>query len=157
MMIFTAKIPKKRLIAIGLLLLFAIVLIVMLFGGAEKQTEVSAQQDAAEVRTNEDRIAFLAQYGWEVGEEPVKTQQVRIPTEDSEVFSRYNELQRSQGYDLEQYAGKSICRYVYEITNYPEQGLYYATLLVYKNEVIGGDVCCADKGGIMHGLSLPKG
>jgi len=51
---------------------------------------------------------------------------------------------------LTQYAGKQVMRYVYEVTNFPgaEQPVY-ATLLVYKNQIIGGDITnTADKGAI---------
>ena len=158
MMILTAKLPKKRLIVIGLLLLVAAILLIVLFSDAngETQTEQTAQSTVQEINTNEDRIAFLQQYGYEVSSEPVKVQQVRIPTEPSDVFSRYNELQKSQGYDLEPLAGKCVNRYVYEITNYPTEGQYYATLLIYKDAVIGGDVSCSSQGGMMHGFEMPK-
>ena len=82
---------------------------------------------------------------------------MRIPTDPSEVFERYNDLQISQGFDLHEYSGKSVKRYVYEITNYPNsEDTYYATLLIYKNAVIGGDVCSSAQGGTMHSLNMPK-
>ena len=44
-------------------------------------------------------------------------------------------------------------RYTYKITNYPNYtGDVYAKILVYKNKVIGGDVCSADANGFIHGL-----
>ena len=86
------------------------------------------QRTDAKGGTNEARIAFLAEYGWEVSAEPVQTQQVRVPEEPGEVFLRYNELQVSQGYDLLQYSGQELTRYVYQVTNYPDSsGTYYAT------------------------------
>ena len=90
------------------------------------------------------------------GAEPVKTQQVTVPADPSEVFLRYNELQISQGYDLLQYSGKELTRYVYRITNYPdESGVYYATLLVKDGQVVGADVASSAKTGVMHGLKMP--
>ena len=113
---------------------------------------------AENVRTNEDRVAYLAQFGWEVSAEPVQTQEVRIPTDPSDVFERYNDLQIAQGFDLHDYAGKTVRRYVYEVENYPNgDGQYYATLLICKGTVIGGDVCAAEKGGVMHGFAMPEG
>ena len=91
------------------------------------------------------------------GGEPVKTQQVTVPADPSEVFLRYNELQISQGYDLLQYSGKELTRYVYRITNYPdESGVYYATLLVKDGQVVGADVASSAKTGVMHGLKMPE-
>ena len=90
-------------------------------------------------------------------DEPKQTQEVRIPTDPSDVIERYNDLQLAQGFDLHDYAGKTVRRYVYEIENYPGgDGQYYATLLICKGAVIGGDVCAAEKGGVMHGFAMPE-
>ena len=158
MMILTAKVSKGKLVAALLLLVAVVVLAVVLLhrpsaAGAESSASPGTP---AEVRTNDDRVAFLASYGWEVTAEPVKTQEVRIPSDPSEVFDRYNRLQISQGYDLSTYAGETVRRYVYEITNYPDaEGSFYATLLVRDGSVIGGDVSSQTKGGVMHGFRMP--
>ena len=90
---------------------------------------------------NDSRVQFLTELGWDVAASPVESGQVRIPEEDSPVFDRYNALQKSNGYDLSTYAGKNVMRYVYKINNYPgATEPVYATLLVYKNQIIGGDV-----------------
>ena len=88
---------------------------------------------------------------------PKEASQVKIPTEQSPVYSRYNDLQKSQGYDLTQYAGKTVMRYVYEIQNYPgaEQPVY-ATLLIYKNQIIGGDVTNTSPNGHIQGFRMNK-
>ena len=118
----------------------------------KKPTKSSAQG-----ATNEARIAFLEGYGWQVEPEPVKTQQVTVPADPSEVFLRYNELQVSQGYDLLQYSGEELTRYVYRITNYPDEaGVYYATLLVKDGQIVGADVASSAKTGVMHGLKMPE-
>lgn len=159
MVIMTAKVSRKKIAAIALLLaLIAVVLCILLRNADAATPEGDAQSgEASAIRTNEDRLSYLASFGWEVESEPCQTQEVRIPTDPSEVFKRYNALQREQGFDLDAYAGKTVRRYVYVITNYPtgESG-YFATLLVYNNAVIGGDVCSSARGGVMHGLSMPK-
>ena len=146
MVMVTAKLSKQKLLLIAVLLIAAVVVLCLCLHGSETPAPQpdAAESVAADVKTNEGRVAFLQSFGWEVSEEPVQTQEVRVPTEGNEVFQRYNELQLSQGYDLTQYAGKTIRRYVYSVTNYPGgEGAYYATVLVYKNEVVGGDVCSA--------------
>ena len=157
MVIMTAKVPKRRILLVVLLLLAAAVVLALCLGGAKHGGEKPQRTDA-KGGTNEARIAFLAEYGWEVSAEPVQTQQVRVPEEPGEVFLRYNELQISQGYDLTQYSGKTLRRYVYTVTNYPaaDGGPYYATVLVYKNEVAGGDVCSAAQNGVMHSFTMPS-
>jgi hypothetical protein len=70
------------------------------------------------------------------------------------VFAAYNELQRTQGLDLTPYAGKTVERYTYTVTNYNGfDGTVLANLLVYRGRVIGGDVCSADTNGFLHGFS----
>ena len=84
---------------------------------------------------------------------PTESSQVRIPSETTEVFDRYNALQKSQGYDLSQYAGKTVMRYVYQVNNYPgATDPVYATLLVHKNQVIGGDITNTSAKGAVQGL-----
>ncbi len=160
MVILTAKVSKGKLAAIVLLILFVVVLLAVLLKNADEptpRTDGEQTVSTSEVRTNEDRVAYLAQFGWEVSAEPVQTQEVRIPTDPSDVFERYNDLQLAQGFDLHDYAGKTVRRYVYEIENYPGgDGQYYATLLICKGAVIGGDVCAAEKGGVMHGFAMPE-
>ena len=52
--------------------------------------------------------------------------------------------------------GKTVMKYSYRITNYEGcDGEVYATLLVYKNRVIGGDVASAALDGFMHGFAKP--
>ena len=65
-----------------------------------------------------------------------------------------NELQKSAGYDLSQYAGKTVMRYVYKVNNFPgATEPVYATLLVYKNQVIGGDITNTAASGTMQALT----
>ena len=160
MVMITAKLSKRKILLIAALLLAAVVVLCLcLHGGgdAEPAPEAAPEAAQADVSTNEGRIAFLQGFGWEVSPEAVQTQEVRVPAEENEVFQRYNELQRSQGYDLTQYAGKTLRRYVYTITNYPDgEGTYYATVLVYKKDVAGGDVCSAAQNGVMHSFEMPS-
>lgn len=105
------------------------------------------------VRTNEERIAFLAQFGWEVEPEAIEGTTVRIPTEFDKVFAAYNELQRAQGLDLSGFGGKTVERYTYAVKNYAGyEGTVHANLLVYRGRVIGGDVCSADPSGFLQGF-----
>lgn len=153
MVVMTAKVDKKKIAMVIAGLVLLVILISTLAGG--RHAAPPATQPPA-IATNEDRVNFLTNFGWAVAQSPVETQEVHIPEESSEVYDRYNALQVSQGYDLTQYAGKNVMRYVYEITNYPQSSEpVYATLLVYKNQVIGGDVTCTAPGGAVHGLKMP--
>ena len=151
MMMMTAKVNIKKVL-IGLIAAAALIiaLISLAGGGDTDPAAVTTMSD------NDSRVQFLQDLGWQVTTSPKEASQVRIPSEQSPVYSRYNDLQKSQGYDLSQYAGKTVMRYVYEINNYPnaEQPVY-ATLLVYKSQIIGGDVTDTAAKGVVQGLKSP--
>lgn len=105
------------------------------------------------VKSNDDRIAFLSQFGWEVDPDPAKEETVTIPDEFDRIYTGYNEIQKEQGLDLSRYKRKEVIRYTYNVTNYPEYTeRVTATLLVYRNTVIGGDISSADANGFTHGF-----
>lgn len=154
MFVLTAKLSKSKIfIAIAILVVVVAVLILIFSGGKS-----DVKDNAVAVSSNDDRVAFLAGFGWSVNAEPVQTQKVLIPSgTPGEVFTRYNKLQISQGYDLTKYAGKEAMRYVYEILNYPEATEpVYATILVYDGTVIGGDVTSTSADGVICGFSMPS-
>ena len=106
------------------------------------------------IKTNEDRVKFLSQFGWQVNQDPIETSEVTIPSSFDRVFASYNEIQKQQGLDLTKYKNKEVMRYTYEITNYQGyEGTVYVTVIVYRNKVIGGDVCSADVKGFIHGFA----
>ena len=120
----------------------------------DSAVSADADIDYSGIKTNEDRVRFLEQFGWQVDPEAVESVEVTVPADFDKIFSAYNELQKSQGLDLSRYKKKNVMRYTYEITNYDGyNGTVYANILVYRNKVIGGDVCSADLKGFMHGLT----
>ena len=148
MLVMTAKVDKKKLAIIAVGLVAVIVALVLLFGGSD-----STPTSSITVSGNEDRVQFLNSFGWEVTSSPIQTSQVRIPAESSEVFARYNALQKTMGYDLSAYAGKTVMRYVYTVKNYPgAKDPVYATLLISGNQVIGGDITDTAPTGLMQGF-----
>ena len=149
MFVMTAKVNKSA-IFIGLAVIAVTIgLLLSLFGG----TDAAEPTAATAADTNDGRVKFLADLGWEVTASPAESMQVRIPRESTEVFDRYNQLQKSQGYDLSKYAGKTVMRYVYQINNYPgATEPVYATVLVHKDQIIGGDITDTAPGGRIQGF-----
>ena len=117
-------------------------------GNAQQQVSVSYSK----IKTNEDRIRFLSQFGWEVDSQPLEEKEVVIPAEFDKIFAGYNQIQRAQGLDLGKYKKKKLMRYTYNVTNYDGGGTVYANLLVYRNRVVGGDICSSDAGGFVQGF-----
>ena len=154
MLIMTTKVDKRKLIIAAAAVIAAIVMLLTLSGGEAEPTASLSTAPAAD--TNDARVKFLTDLGWEVTPSPTESSQVKIPRGEDPVFTRYNELQKSQGYDLTKYAGKQVMRYVYQINNYPgAKEPVYATVLVYKDQIIGGDITDTTPGGKITGFSKP--
>ena len=152
MLIMTTKVDKRKLLIAAAALIAAIAALLFLGGGDDPQPTAS-MTTAPAADTNDARVKFLTDLGWEVTTSPAEASEVRIPREADEVFDRYNALQKSQGYDLTKYAGKKVMRYVYQINNFPgAKEPVYATLLVYKDRIIGGDITDTTPGGRVQGF-----
>ncbi len=143
----------------GIICMALIALITLIAFIPAYEPDVATAGEAAEVtvsyskiKTNEDRIKFLSQFGWEVDSEPVETKEVVIPAEFDKIFAGYNQIQRAQGLDLGKYKKKKLMRYTYNVTNYDGEGTVYANILVYRNRVVGGDICSADAEGFVQGF-----
>ena len=146
MMVLTAKLNLKKIVlSLGGIAALALSLILLLGG--------DGQEARASVTGNDARVQFLRDLGWEVVPAPHEAGQVLIPDQTSQVYERYNALQKSQGYDLTEYAGKKVMRYVYRIENFPgAAGPVYATVLVHQDRIIGGDITDAGPGGRIRSL-----
>lgn len=157
MMVMTAKVDIKKVIAALAAVVGVIVVLILLLGGGKSSTPTAAPSVAG----NDGRVQFLKNLGWDVSASPAESGQVRIPQTQNQVFSRYNDLQKSAGYDLSSHNGKTVMRYVYKVNNYPDATEpVYATLLVYKDQIIGGDITDTAANGTMRALvkrtSLPS-
>lgn len=105
--------------------------------------------------TQSQRTAFLAQYGWEIDQKSETADPVVIPQVFDEVFTRYNDIQTAQGFDLTAYAGKLVTRYTYTVKNYPDcEEEVHANLLVCDGIIIGGDLCTWASDGFLHGFEV---
>lgn len=108
-------------------------------------------------KTHSERIDFLSRYGWVVQDDPIGVEDVLIPSVFGDVYSNYNAIQQAQGFDLLPYAGRSVKKWVYAITNYPgyadSEAFVQATLLVCQGVIIGGDICSVELDGFMHGFA----
>ena len=155
MFIYSLKAKTVKLFG---LICVALVGVIMLAAFVPNYVATSASAGNSEInyskiKNNEDRIAFLKQFGWEVSPEEIESEQVTIPSEFDKIFAGYNEIQKQQGLDLSKYKGKTMMRYTYDITNYEGyEGRVQANILVYRGKVVGGDICSADAGGFVQGF-----
>ena len=140
-------------VCVSLVAIITLIAFVPAYGEGSISASGNGEISYTGVKTNEDRIEFLSQFGWEVKPETVEERQITIPSEFDKIFTGYNEIQKRQGLDLSDYKKKKVVRYTYEVTNYNgAEGTVYANLIVYRNRVIGGDICSADVSGFIHGF-----
>ncbi len=150
-MFVSLKANKKRVAAFIVLAAVAVAACLFLrWQGGEGETQEPVKVNGG---TNEERVAYLTGFGWQVEQEPAETREVMIPREFNDVYQNYNAMQQAQGFDLAPYSGQVVTQYKYLITNYPDETEVYATLLVYGELIIGGDIACGKVDGFMHGFA----
>ena len=172
MFIYTFKFDRKKAafcVVVAALVLIGIILLVGAHNKAEaieqRGTAASSAPAAAEggnprkktvttVKNEKNRVAYLAQYGWEVESPPENECEVMIPRSFSAVFEDYNALQKQQGFDLSRYCGEEVTMYTYRVRNAPAEfgDEVLAVLYVKNNAVIGGDIHSTAIDGKMTGI-----
>lgn len=156
MFVVSFKSSKKKLAvlaAAGVVLIGALI-----WAGASGIAEPAANVSGINysASTNEERVNFISQFGWEIDTDPIEVEEVIIPTEFTDVYENYNKIQKEQKLDLEKYKGMRVKRWTYAVKNYPgyenKDDVVRADLLVYEGRVIGGDICSVELDGFMHGF-----
>ncbi len=151
---------KSKHIKIFLLLVFVVVTVISLAILSKDSAEVGKNEGLSlKASTQDERVTFLSQFGWEVDLEPIEVREVIIPTEFDETYSAYNKIQTANGFDLTAYQGVRVKRWTYRVKNYTgyeNQECIHANILVYEGLVVGGDVCSVELDGFMHGFAMPK-
>ncbi len=159
MFIYSVKASSIRFFTV-LVLSIALLTTLIVLVPTYEPLSVSASETVnfSKIKTNEDRVNFLSRLGWKVAEKPLEEVAVTIPDEFDAVFMEYNNLQKEMGLDLSRYKRKEVMRYTYEVIGYEGyDGVVYASLLIYKNKVIGGDICSADVNGFVTSLKGESG
>lgn len=163
MFIKTFKTSKTELVImlIGILCFIATLWYIITSASYGKTRNTSAvpsektEHFLTNARTADDRVKFLAQFGWEVEPDPLDVREVVIPAEFDELYSGYNDIQKKLGFDLEKYKGCRVKKWEYAVTNYPD-GVrnVKATILIREGMVIGGDISAGGGEQFIHSLRL---
>jgi len=155
MFIITARLPKKRVLAGGAAALCCCILAALALASGLGRGAVAVSAEVKNIKSNDDRLAYLNGLGWQVSPQPIATEELLIPEEFDDSYAGYLKLQEDQGFDLGRYRGKRVKRYTYQLTNYPTQDEpVQIALLIYKNKVVGGQIQ-SSSGSFLHGLALP--
>lgn len=151
MQMLTFKLKPKMIF--GMILAFTgVVVILLTFVGNHGATSATMAQ--IDCSTQALRGEYLTSLGWQYEQEYTQ-KQVVIPKEFNQVYSDYNAIQKSQGFNLEEYKGKTATIYTYNITNYQDDdSVIIADLMVYDGMLIASDLCNPDANeGFLVGLS----
>ncbi len=127
---------------------------ILLFGsGNAVAASVGADIKLGGMKTNEDRLEFISQFGINVAGEPKESEEFAIPEKFDRVLSEYNEMQKLQGLDLTKYKNKKVTRYTYAVNDYEGyDGAVNVNLIVYRNTVIGCDISSVEPTGFVKPL-----
>ncbi len=156
MFVYSVQSKHIKALALGVFVVFTIVSLMVL--SRESKTTSNDGSLNLKASTHEERMNFVSQFGWEIEEEPVEIKEIAIPTEFDDTYNAYNQIQKEQGFDLTEYAGKRAKRWTYVVKNYEgyeNKECIYINILVHDEIVIGGDVCSVELDGFMHGFSKP--
>ena len=96
----------------------------------------SLKVSAIDGSTHAKRMEYVRSLKLTVDEENCSSKETVIPSDFGKVYLKYNELQKRVGFDLSRFKGKQVTIYSYPLEN-TEKNL---TLIVYKGEIIGGDI-----------------
>ena len=155
MTIISFKLTKLRAAMIVVAVCVVLTLIVLIIPDKEGLTAQAINVKNEKLKTNDDRVNYIEQFGWDINNEPVEVQELIVPNEVDETFKQYNELQKRQGYDLGKLKGKRVKRWTYQVVNYPgsPQGEVFINLIVYKEKVVAADVSNSSLDGFIHELN----
>lgn len=122
---------------IGVLLLTAVCFFAMR-RGAPDTFEINGESYSTRVENEADVERFLEACGCE-DPEFLFENEITVPKHWNETYTRYNELQRRQGFDLVPYKGDPAKEYVYFVSDARN-----ATVLVSGNRIVAAHVCSCD-------------
>ena len=121
------------LVLLGLLAWFVVT--------AEKESEADKKYT---FECNAERVEFLNTLGYIVEPDP-ESEDITIPAEFNEAYTKYNDLQKKQGFDLEPYKDREATKYTYRVLNYPDHAENtYINLIFDDHRLIGADITCND-------------
>ena len=119
MFVYTCRAGTIRFFAVIVLAVAALAALVIFVPAYQPVSAGADSSDEAvrisydRIKTNEDRVKFLSQFGYEVSEDPIETVEITLPETFDKVYAGYNELQKAQGLDLSKYRRKTVMRYTY--------------------------------------------
>ena len=160
MFVISVKSSKIRVILFCVFTLIVLAASVLFF--AERKNSSSTAEGAISVRASDEkqRTEFLSQFGWDFDTEPVEVKEIIIPDEFDAVYEKYNDLQKKQGFNLEDYKGANAKMWTYNLNNFPglenKKDYVQANIIIYNGNVIGADITVRGETPETYILEFPK-
>lgn len=121
-------------VALAVLLVLVIAAAVFLLGKAKQEAD---SDKFFAMSGNAERVEFLNRQGYIVKPDPVRREDVTVPSEFNDTYKSYVEMQQAQGLDLAEHKGDKATLFSYAVLNYPEYSEnVFADLLVADDKLI---------------------
>lgn len=128
----SSKAHGKGVLAVLLVLVIAAA--VFLLGKAKQEAD---SDKFFAMSGNAERVEFLNRQGYIVKPDPVRREDVTVPSEFNDTYKSYVEMQQAQGLDLAEHKGDKATLFSYAVLNYPEYSEnVFADLLVADDKLI---------------------
>ncbi|MBQ3573994.1 MAG: DUF4830 domain-containing protein [Clostridia bacterium] len=110
----------------------------------------------ADKEVNQANLEYIRACGYTADTSPAEVSYISVPETLDAVYSAYNAIIKEAGFDLNEYAGKTVTRYSYSVQNYDSSNTAVRiNILVYRKKIIAADISSLSKDGFILPL-LPK-
>ena len=165
MFVFSLKASKLKYLFSALICALVAVFVIIIMPDTEHSVSVNGNVSEYEqgkirfdgIKDIDSVVNFAESLGFSVDRDSVERVEVKIPQKTDAVLEAYNDLQKSQGFNLMKYKNKNVVRYTFKVTKLPdEQSLPEAdvlfTVILYKDKVVGGDLYFSGKDARVVGI-----
>lgn len=153
MFIYSVRASSIKFFAVIFLSLTILGALFVATGLGQDAEAISSSVDFSGVKTNEDRLRFIAQFIPEISGEEKEKKEFSVPESFDRILMSYNEIQKAQGLDITKYKNKKVTRYTYELPSYEDyDGAVFVNLIICRGTVIACDVSSADPKGFVKPL-----
>lgn len=134
----TISVSGRKLTALSAMcfLVFLGVCLLMLRATAPDTVSIGGEPYPLSAEDSGDIESFISECGY-TAVELAEDARITVPKTWNDVYSGYNELQLSQGFDLTPYKGREARRLVYSLAD----GASYAELLVCDGRIVAAHRC----------------
>ena len=153
---FTYTFKMKKSLVASVLTVTIVTLALLLIPMSAKSIAVFNTSRPPKCETDEQRVQWLTDMGWEVDATPIIAIEVIIPDEFDELYDQYAIMQRGTGFRLDKHKGKTAMKYSYVVNNYGDGSQKaVASILQRGKTIIAADLSSSKLGGFLKPL-LPR-